>query len=116
MVEGTVVARRIGRTAPLAELVVGKELSPGPAISDDDTDGIARSIGSRVGSYHHPVGTCRMGNDPDDGAVVDERGRVFGIEQLCVADASIMPTIPSANTNLPTIMVGERISSWLREA
>ena len=57
-----------------------------------------------------------MGNDPDDGAVVDERGRVFGIEQLYVADASIMPTIPSANTNLPTMMVGERISSWLREA
>jgi choline dehydrogenase-like flavoprotein len=57
-----------------------------------------------------------MGNDPDDGAVVDERGRVFGIEQLSVADASIMPTIPSANTNLPTIMVAERISSWLREA
>jgi choline dehydrogenase-like flavoprotein len=57
-----------------------------------------------------------MGNDPDDGAVVDERGRVFGIGQLYVADASIMPTIPSANTNLPTIMVAERISSWLREA
>ena len=50
-----------------------------------------------------------------DGAVVDPRGHVYGIEQLYVADASVMPMIPSANTNLPTIMVAERISSWLRE-
>ena len=57
-----------------------------------------------------------MGVDADDGAVVDQRGRVYGVEQLYVADASVMPTIPSANTNLPTIMVAERISSWLVES
>ena len=116
MVEATLVARRISRTAPLAELIVGDELSPGPFVADDDTHGIARSIRSRVASYHHPVGTCRMGTDPDDGAVVDPRGRVYGVEQLHVVDASVMPTIPSANTNLPTIMVAERISSWMRES
>ena len=56
-----------------------------------------------------------MGADPDDGAVVDASGRVHGIEHLLVADASIMPTIPSGNTNLPTIMVAERIASWIAQ-
>ena len=48
-------------------------------------------------------------------AVVDEYGRVFGVEGLFVADASIMPTIPRANTNIPTIMIGERFGEWLRD-
>jgi choline dehydrogenase len=115
MVEATLIARRISRRAPLAELVAGDELSPGPTVADDDVVGIARSIRSRVDSYHHPVGTCRMGTDDDPGAVVDPRGRVHGVESLSVADASIMPTIPSANTNLPTIMIAERIAPWLAE-
>jgi choline dehydrogenase len=115
MVEATLVARRISRTRPLAGFTAGDELSPGPSVADDDIDGIARSIRSRVASYHHPVGTCRMGTDPNNDAVVDQRGRVYGVEQLFVADASVMPTIPSANTNLPTIMVAERMSSWLGE-
>ena len=54
-----------------------------------------------------------MGPDPDTGAVVTERGAVHGIDRLWVADASIMPTIPAANTNLPTIVVAERIAGWL---
>ena len=112
--EATILARRISRTEPLAELVVGDELAPGPSISDDDRNGLAASITSRVESYHHPVGTCRMGDDPDGGAVVDAHGRVHGLDGLYVADASIMPTIPSANTNVPTIMVAERIAEWLR--
>ncbi len=115
MVEATLAGRHISRTEPLAHLVAGPELTPGPAISDDDTDGIAASIKARVSSYHHPVGTCRMGPDTEVGAVVDARGRVHGTEQLHIADASMMPTIPSANTNLPTIMVAERISAWLRD-
>jgi choline dehydrogenase len=56
-----------------------------------------------------------MGPDPRAGAVVDARGRVHGIEGLWVADASVMPDIPSANTHLPTIMVADRIAGWLRE-
>jgi len=56
-----------------------------------------------------------MGTDDDPGAVVDPRGRVHGVESLSVADASIMPAIPSANTNLPTIMIAERIASWFAE-
>jgi|SRR6516225_8573311 choline dehydrogenase len=80
-----------------------------PSIADGDISAIAASIASRVDTYHHPAGTCRMGPDPDGGAVVDARGRVHGIEHLYVADASI----PSANTNLPTIMIAERVASWI---
>lgn len=113
MVEATRVARRISRTPPLADLVLGRKINPGDEIGDDDTNGLARSIRSRVSSCHHPVGTCAMGPDPATGAVVNARCAVHGIEGLYIADASIMPTIPAANTNLPTIVVAERIASWL---
>jgi choline dehydrogenase len=113
MIEATLHARRLSRTPPLARFVTGAELAPGPAISDDDTAGLARSIRERAGSYHHPVGTCAMGPDPGHGAVVDTRGAVHGIGRLWVADASVMPTIPAANTNLSTIVVAERIAQGL---
>jgi choline dehydrogenase len=61
-------------------------------------------IAAHTWSYHHPVGTCAMGT------VVDEQGRVDGVEGLSVADASVLPEIPSANTYLPTIMVAEHIA------
>ena len=54
-----------------------------------------------------------MGPDPEQGAVTDQRGSVHGVDGLTVADASIMPTIPTATTNLPTIVVAQRIASWL---
>jgi len=62
-------------------------------------------------SYLHPVGTCAMGSDRE--AVVDGELRVRGIEGLRIADASVMPTIPSANTNAPSIMIGEFASRLL---
>ena len=113
MVEATRHARQLSRTSPLADFVQGAELAPGPAIDDDDEDGLAVSIRGRVGSYHHPVGTCAMGPRPDDGAVVDSTGAVHGTDGLWVADASVMPGLPSANTNLTTMVVGDRIASWL---
>lgn len=113
MVDAIVEARRIARSEPLAALVTGAEIEPGPAVPDDARTAIAESIRARVASYHHPVGTCRMGTDPDRDAVVDAHGRVYGVDQLWVADASVMPTIPAANTNLPTIMLAERIAAWL---
>ncbi len=116
LIEATLIARAMSRTAPLADLVEGEELNPGSSIADDDIDAITASIAARVSTYHHPVGTCRMGAAPDKGAVVDARARVYGVEHLHVVDASIMPTIPSANINLPTIMVAERVASWIRAA
>jgi choline dehydrogenase len=111
LVVGVQEMRRILAREPLCSLAVGFEHSPGPdAASDDD---LRRALPSRVRTYHHPVGTCRMGPDPDDGAVVDARGRVHGVEGLAVVDASIMPRIPRANTNLPTMMLAERIARWL---
>jgi choline dehydrogenase len=63
----------------------------------------------------HPSCTARMGDAGDPLAVCDERGLVHGLQGLRVADASLMPVVPRANTNIPTIMVGERIGEWLRE-
>ncbi len=68
-----------------------------------------------VRHYVHAVGTARMGPANDPGAVVDQHGRVHGAVGLRVADASIMPTIPRANTSLTCIMIGERIATWMRE-
>jgi len=71
-------------------------------------------VAQNVGSYWHPVGTCAMGVHP--GAVVDPSLRVYGTTHLHVADASIMPTITSGNTNAPTIVIAERAAEILRGA
>ncbi|MEX2246278.1 MAG: mycofactocin system GMC family oxidoreductase MftG [Dehalococcoidia bacterium] len=68
-----------------------------------------------VSTGAHPSCTAKMGPAGDPMAVVDERGFVHGVLNLRVADASIMPVVPRANTNIPTIMVGERIAEWVRE-
>jgi choline dehydrogenase len=68
-----------------------------------------------VRHYVHPVGTARMGPKGDPEAVVDEHCRVWGIQNLRVVDASVMPTIPRANTNLTCIMIGEHVANWMRE-
>ena len=115
MREGLLEARRVARTAPLAALVAGDEFSPAPGIGDDG-DALDAALRAKVSTYHHPVGTCAMGPSPDRGAVVDARGRVHGLDAVVVADASIMPDIPAGNTNLPAIMVAERIAAWLAES
>ncbi len=78
-------------------------------------DRIDRWIRWATDSGYHPCGTVPMGVDSDPWAGCDARGRVRGVEGLIVADASIMPTIPTANTNLPTMMIGERFGQWLRK-
>jgi choline dehydrogenase len=108
---GVRLARRLLRTSPLAEFAL-EETSPGPAVRDDELVDAVRALPS---TYSHAACTCRMGGAADHGAVVDQRGRVRGVEALSVIDASIMPLLPSANTNIPTVMVAERCAKWLRD-
>jgi choline dehydrogenase len=67
------------------------------------------------GSGYHPCGSVPMGADADPGAALDQYGRVRGVTGLHVADASIVPTVPSSNTNLPSMMIGERFGAWFRD-
>jgi choline dehydrogenase len=80
-----------------------------------DEERLAAYLHRICDSGYHPCGTVPMGRDGDAHAAVSGRGRVRGVEGLWVADASIMPAIPSSNTNLPSIMIGERFGEWLRE-
>lgn len=80
----------------------------GQRVTDTST---AEAVRREVAHYYHPVGTCAMGTA--DAAVCSERGRVHGLNHVVVADASLMPQIPRANTNIPTIVIGERIAGWL---
>jgi choline dehydrogenase len=97
--DGVDMARRFLAASPLADLV--REIEPG---TDADLDAAIRS---GVIHYWHPVGTCAMGS------VVDERGSVVGVEGLGVADASIMPQTVRATTNIPTLVIAERVSTFL---
>jgi choline dehydrogenase len=76
---------------------------------------LARFLPVLCGSGYHPCGTVPMGPTPGIDAAVDERGAVFGVEGVHVVDASIMPTVPSSNIHLPTLMVAERVAEWLEE-
>ncbi len=106
-------AQRLARTSPLSDAIV-RQLYPDLSIGDSDTE-LEATIRAEVSTYFHPVGSCRMGPVGDAMAVVDSRGDVHRVSGLSVVDASIMPTIPAANTNLPTLMLAERCATWLKE-
>lgn len=101
-------SRRIGARPALAEEWGAVEVYPGPDVSDADVEDWVRRTAI---TYHHQVGTCRMGSD--DEAVVDPQLRVRGIHGLRVIDASVIPTIPTGNTNAPAAMIGERGAAFL---
>ena len=110
MVAGMRLVRDIA-DSPSLKAHIAEEVLPGPGVeSDDEMLGYIREYGVTI---YHPVGTCKMGSD--DNAVVDERLRVRGLEGLRVADASIMPTLVSGNTNAPAIMIGEKCAAMIRE-
>jgi choline dehydrogenase len=102
--------RKIMATDPIASRIEA-EIAPGPqAIGDDAILEHVRAVGN---CGWHQVGTCRMGSD--EGAVVDPRLRVRGVERLRIADGSIMPTITSGNTAAPCVMIGEKAAAMIAE-
>jgi choline dehydrogenase len=100
------------------DLVDHNSMQPyyGPLIKPGPKEDWARFAQSTLDSYHHGVGTCLMGPAANPMAVVDQQLRVHGIDNLTVADASIMPTVTHANTNLTCIMIGERASDFIDAA
>ncbi|AOJ33275.1 GMC family oxidoreductase [Burkholderia metallica] len=108
LVDGYKLTRRL-MAAPAMSAFVTEDTFASRSTSDDDIRALLRE---RTDTVYHPVGTCRMGNDAL--AVVDAQLRVRGTEGLRVVDASIMPTLVGANTNAPTIMIGEKASDMIR--
>jgi choline dehydrogenase len=113
LLEGDRVARELAAQPALRDLL-GPETQPGPPIAGDAA--LLEWIEGAVEHYYHPVGTCAMGLAGDASAVTDARGRIHGLGNAYVADCSIMPVIPRANTNIPAAVVGERIADWLLES
>lgn len=108
---GIRLARALMRTEPLAQYFEREEYPGDSLVSDDELLDFARSRGT---TCFHVMGTCRMGPSTDPTAVVDDNLRVHGLEGLRVVDASIMPTMPSANTNASTLMIGEKAADLIR--
>jgi 5-(hydroxymethyl)furfural/furfural oxidase len=115
-------ANRI-KSAAIAKLIDLVPVLAGPILSTladrridlatlvEDDDALAQHIRENVAGMFHPVGTCRMGRAEDRHAVVDVTGRVRSLHGLRVIDGSIMPTVPRGNTNIPTLMVAEKIAA-----
>ena len=97
----------------LINTVITLGIDLGHLVKDDEA--LTAFIKAGVGGVWHASGTCRMGSEDDPQAVTDGAGRVYGVQNLRVVDASLMPTIPRANTNTPTIMMAERIADLIKE-
>jgi choline dehydrogenase len=110
LIYGMKLSRKIA-AQPALRPFVGEEVMPGAEVQSEAQ--MIEEIRERGVSNLHPVGTCRMGGEVD--AVVDPRLRVYGVEGLRVADASIMPQVPGGNTNAPSIMIGEKCAAMVLE-
>ncbi|OAN18148.1 GMC family oxidoreductase [Photobacterium jeanii] len=108
MVKGIKLSRKI-LAQPAFDRYRGKEVFPGEEVQTDDE--LRAFIRRKAESIYHPVGTCKMGSDPQ--AVVSNQLQVHGVEGLRVVDASIMPTLVGGNTNAPTIMIAEKAASYI---
>ncbi|MCW6004334.1 GMC family oxidoreductase [Micromonospora sp. CPCC 205371] len=103
--DGVDLCRRLVASKPLAPLLARPLNAVSADRSPDD-----KALRAAFGHYWHPVGTCAIGDDPASGAVVDTTGRVHGTDNLWVIDASIVPTIPRATTNLPVVAVADHLA------
>ncbi|GAA0775656.1 choline dehydrogenase [Roseibium denhamense] len=111
MIEGCRLLRQIA-ASPAMQDVIESEMTPGPDVQSDEQ--MLDDVRNRCSTVFHPVSTCRMGSDPGEN-VVDARLKVYGVEGLRVADASVFPTVTSGNTNAPAIMVGEKAADLILE-
>jgi choline dehydrogenase len=110
LTEGFHFIRRLAQFAPLVA-VIRDEAEPWKSLNDERE--VHAYIQAHVTSYAHPVGTCKMGPSSDPSSVVDSSGLVHGTSNIFVADASIMPQIVRANTNLTCLLIGFRMAEWL---
>jgi choline dehydrogenase len=112
MVEGLRLCWQVAQAPEVQALIDGIEGLTADMVADDAA--VAQAVRDTASTTFHPAGTAKMGPESDPYAVVDQQCRVHGIEGLRVADASVMPNIPRANTNLTCIMIGERVADWMR--
>ena len=113
MVEGLRICWQVAKAPGVQALIDGVV-----GMDEDDlsnNEALEAAVRASANTTFHPVGTAKMGPPADPLAVVDERCRVHGFDNLRVVDASVMPNLPRANTNLTCIMIGERVADWLRE-
>jgi len=111
MVQMTRMSREIFATKAFAPALTGRELLPGPEYKTDED--LLRFVRIRCDSYHHQVGSCKMGQDAM--AVVNPQLQVYGVEGLRVADASIMPSITTGNIHAPVMMIAEKVSDMIKK-
>jgi choline dehydrogenase len=110
LIDGIELVRSFAATAPLSEMV-HSELVPGR--EHDTRAKIESCLAATLDTYHHPTSTVPMGGDGDASAVLDRQGRVRGIRNLRVIDASIFPDVPSVATNITTQMAAEHIATMI---
>jgi 5-(hydroxymethyl)furfural/furfural oxidase len=117
-IQSAIIAAVIDLVPPLAgpifSTLADRRVDLAALVEDDAA--LSEHIRHNVAGMFHPVGTCRMGAANDRHAVVDPAGRVRGVGGLRVVDASIMPTVTRGNTNIPTLMVAEKISAEMMSA
>jgi choline dehydrogenase len=111
-IAGIKAARAIA-TSPAMRPWVKREVKPGPEAADDAV--LLEFCRNNGATIFHPSCTCAMGLDPAQGAVVDARLRVHGMQGLRVIDASVMPTLVSGNTNAPIVMMAEKAADMIKE-
>jgi choline dehydrogenase-like flavoprotein len=109
MIAGVKLGRQIMAAPAMRPLTGGLDIEPGPHVTSDAH--LIEAIRNQAETIYHPVGTCKMGQD--DMAVVDDRLRVRGIDNLRVVDASIMPRVIGGNTNAPSMVIGEKASRMI---
>jgi 5-(hydroxymethyl)furfural/furfural oxidase len=104
--------------APWRDRLIHRLVTQGASMNQllGDDQAMTQFIMRSAGGTWHPSGTCKMGAPDDPAAVTDPSGRVYGVQNLRVCDASLMPSIPCANTNIPTIMIAERIADMINSS